>query len=161
VDPDKRSVDPDVLGGLRELNGLQQRVSRAARLRPRHVPPVPERKKPDLLHAMDQRRQPRPDSRAERYLQTEPTAPHSSDEVVPLGSRELKDSTPRVLAVPHVDEGTVVRGSLNTVPAAVASGASSPLPARDATVVADALGVRETAHFSPPTALVSDDPRQR
>jgi len=51
VHPDERPVDPDVLGGLRQLDGLQQRVSRAARLRPRHIPPVPKRKKPDPLHA--------------------------------------------------------------------------------------------------------------
>src|ERR1700728_2675394 len=60
--PDERPVDADLLGGLRQLNGLQQRVSSTARPRPGHVPPVPKRKKPDLLHALSQRHWACPDS---------------------------------------------------------------------------------------------------
>lgn len=83
-------------------------------------------------------------------LQAARTAPHARDEVAPLGRREPKDSTPGVLAVPHVDEGTVPCGGLDASTTTVASGASSPRRARFATVVADIFGTRRTAHLSRP-----------
>jgi hypothetical protein len=109
-------------------------------------------------HPLDPRRRRSRVSWAEQCLQAERTAPHVRDEGIPLGSREPEDRALRVLAVPDVEKSSVPGGSLDAVPPAVATGASSPLTARVVTVVADTLGIRQTAHWSSPVALMSDDP---
>jgi hypothetical protein len=111
---------------------------------------VPKRKKPDLLHAMDQRCRPRPDSRAGQCLQTERTAAHARDESVPLNGSEPEKRSLGILAVPDIYVHAAPRGGLDACTATVASGTSSPRRASLATVVADILGTRHTAHLPRP-----------
>jgi hypothetical protein len=85
---------------------------------------------------MDQRRRPRPDSRAGRYLQTVPIAPHARDEGIPLDGSKPEDSTLRVLAVPHVDALRIGR-DFNAFTALVRPRTLSPHPAGVVTAIAD------------------------
>src|SRR3712207_7238328 len=50
---DERAVDPEPLGGLGELDRLQQRVLRRPRLRAAHRLPVAEREEADPRHRHD------------------------------------------------------------------------------------------------------------
>jgi hypothetical protein len=114
---------------------------------------VPERKKPDLLHAMDQRRKPRTDSRAAKCLQTERTAPQTRDEGVPLNGSEPEDSTLRVLAVPDMN-ARAGRG-LQTGAATIAAPTASPLSARVVIVIANVISTRHgRPYYAPPATLV-------
>jgi hypothetical protein len=61
---DERSVHADLLGGLGQLDGLEQRVRRRPGLRAGSRLEVAEGQEADFLHARLQRRRARPDSRA-------------------------------------------------------------------------------------------------
>ena len=50
VDPEVGAVGAQLLGGDRQLDGLEQRVRRGPHLGVRRRRPVPEGQEPDLLH---------------------------------------------------------------------------------------------------------------
>jgi hypothetical protein len=58
VHADERPVDPEVLGRLGQLDGLQQRVGGGPGLRPRSRPPVTERQETNPLHGGIKRSRP-------------------------------------------------------------------------------------------------------